>query len=52
MLAWILAHQGVVLSSLLSISELMAFVFPNSGGIMKGFISALKSIGAKEINNS
>jgi hypothetical protein len=48
MLANLIAHQSLILMVLLSVSEVMALVFPNAGGILKAVITGLKAIGAKD----
>ena len=50
MLASILAHKDLVLMVLLSVSEVMALVFPNSGGILKSIAQGLKAVGAKDVD--
>lgn len=47
---WLVAHEAEVLMVALTISETLAFVFPNAGGILKGVISGLKALGAKDVD--
>lgn len=48
-LAFVQAHAAVILAALLSVSEAMAFVFPNASGILKA-ISLLKKLGVKDVD--
>lgn len=45
---FIQAHLVSVLSAALSISEALAFLCPNAGGILK-LISSLRSLGVKNV---
>lgn len=49
MIAFLQVHGTVILAALLSLSETMAFVFPNATGILKA-ISLLKGLGVKDIS--
>lgn len=48
MLSNLIAHKDLILMILLSVSEVMALVFPNAGGIIKGVVNGLKALGAKD----
>lgn len=50
MLASILAHKDVILMAALTVSEILALAFPNSGGIVKAIINGLKALGAKNVD--
>ena len=48
---WILAHSAVILMVLLTVSEILGAVAPaGAGGIIAGIISALKALGAKDVD--
>lgn len=49
MVAFIQSHGSVILAVLLSLSEVLAFIFPNAGGIVKA-VSLLKSAGVKDVD--
>lgn len=49
MFAFLTAHATVILSVLLTISETMAFVFPNATGLVKA-ITLLKGAGVKDVS--
>jgi len=49
MVSFIQAHGSVILSILLTLSEAMAFAFPNAGGILKA-VSLLKGAGVKDVD--
>lgn len=48
MIAWIMANSGAVLMVLLTVSEVLGAV--GLKGIVPGLISALKSVGAKDVD--
>lgn len=51
MLQWLIAHEEIVLSVLLGLSEILALIFPAStgfGGIVAGLVKMLKKVGAKK----
>ncbi|GEM_PF-4582691 len=47
---FIASHSTAILTAALTISELLAFLFPNAGGILKAAITGLKSLGAKDVD--
>lgn len=49
MLVFLQSHSVVILTVLLTASEVLAFVFPNATGILKA-ISLLKGLGVKDIS--
>lgn len=49
MIAFLQAHGSVILAVLLSLSETMAFVFPNATGLIKA-ITLLKGAGVKDVS--
>lgn len=51
MLAFLIAHESLILMILLAVSEVLAVIFPADsgfGGIVAGAVKLLKSVGAKE----
>jgi hypothetical protein len=49
MLALLSAHSSLILTVLLTVSELLALVAPQAApGIVAGVINALKALGAKD----
>ena len=50
MIAFLAAHSVVILTCLLTISELLAFVFPKAGGILKAVMQGLRALGAKDVD--
>lgn len=50
MSAFLAAHATALLTTGLTISELMALLFPNAGGILKGIITGLRALGAKDVD--
>jgi hypothetical protein len=47
-MAWVIAHQSMLLMVALSVSEVLAIAVPASGGIVKSVINILKLLGAKD----
>ena len=48
MLAWIVANYLNVAVGIISVAEVVSFFVPKSAGTLKGLISALVALGAKD----
>jgi hypothetical protein len=49
-MAWITAHEVMLLTIGLTLSETLAFAVPSTGGILKTVMSFLRLLGAKDVD--
>lgn len=49
-MSFLSSHLVLILTLALTLSEMLALVFPNASGILKALIVGLRAIGAKDVD--